>query len=311
VGRDGSTIAFSAGDAPAASLRVARTADADTALFAPSTTHDSATLALTHDGGRVLVSVAGRLSLRDTATGATLAMIDDTHLGNLHGFHPEFSPDDSSVVLTLSAQGDSDWSVSTGAIGVVPYNKDISGAGAFGQAEILVGTGTEFNFYPTWSPDGQWIAFATAPVGALQSSYIQNNARLRIVNRATKAVFELANATYKAGRTSTWPKFAPVAQMDGLMFLTFNSKNDYGFVRPNNAGGFPQMWMTSIDPKKLVAGGGDASTTPVWLPFQDPTKHSYLGCWSERVGCRLVGTQSIGCGDHEICSNGACAMVSP
>ena len=197
------------------------------------------------------------------------------------------------------------------AIGVLPYN-----GGQFGPVQVLVPTGDEFNFYPTWSPDGHWIAFATAPVGAGQTSYDQVNARLRLVDVATKAVYELANATTKAGRTSSWPKFAPVAQSGGLMFLTFNSKNDYGFFLPNNAAGAPQVWITAIDPTKLPTKlgqtGVDASTPPVWLPFQDVTQRNYLGIWSDREGCRVDGEgQSIGCGANEICSNGACAMVAP
>jgi dipeptidyl aminopeptidase/acylaminoacyl peptidase len=224
-----------------------------------------------------------------------------------HGFHPEWSPDDQSIALTLSAEGDSDWAVRTGSIGVLPYN-----GGQFGPAQVLVPTGTEFNFYPTWSPDGRFIAFSTAPVAMNQTSYDQTNARLRLVDVATKAVYELANATTKPGRTASWPKFAPVAQAGGLMFLTFNSKNDYGFFLPSNAAGAPQLWLTAIDTTKLGVAGVDASTPPVWLPFQSVTERNYLGTWAERVDCRVDGAgQSIGCGAQEICSSGACAMVTP
>jgi len=312
VSRGGQTIAFTDGDQATGSLRVDATSNPDVALFQPATTHDSGTLALNHDGTRVLVSVAGRLILRDAATGTTITEVANSLTGSIggmaqHGFHPEWSPDDQSIALTLSAEGDSDWSVKTGSIGVMPYNN-----GQFGQAQVLVPTGTEFNFYPTWSPDGRYIAFSTAPVGVNQTSYDQTNARLRLVEVATKTVFELTNATTKPGRTASWPKFAPVAQAGGLMFLSFNSKNDYGFFLPNDAAGAPQLWLTVIDPAKLAQAGADPSTPPVWLPFQTVTERNYLGTWSERVDCRLDGAgQSIGCGPQQICSNGACAMVAP
>jgi hypothetical protein len=307
VSRDGSTIAFTAGDNPATGvLRIAPTSDPSKAFFPSSAMHDSATLALNHDGSRVLVSVGGQLVLRDTATNAMLGEVAGALLGpSQHGYFPEWSPDDTSIVITLSAQGVSDWSVSTGAIAVLPYNN-----GAFGPVEEIVPTGTEFNFYPTWSPDGHWIAFSTAPVGPQQTSYIQTNARLRLANRDTHEIFELTNATSKAGRTSSGPKFAPFPQAGGLMFLTFHSQNDYGFFLPNNAGGSPQLWITAIDPR-LAQAGGDPSSAPVWLPFQSVKERNYMGCWSERVGCRLdAGGQSIGCGAQEVCSNGACAMVA-
>ncbi|HEX4406403.1 MAG TPA: hypothetical protein VH560_16305, partial [Polyangia bacterium] len=161
VSRDGSTIAFDQGDTGTAVLRVATTADAETALFAPAATHDSGTPALNHDGTRVLVAYSGRLLLRDAHTGRQLFEVNETQLGTTqHAFHPEWSPDDQTIAVTLSSAGDSDWAVRTGAIATLPYN-----GGQFGPEQILVPTGTDFNFYPTWSPDGRYIAFATAPMG--------------------------------------------------------------------------------------------------------------------------------------------------
>ena len=313
VSGDGSTIAFDQGDTGTAVLRIASTADADTPLFTPATMHDSGTPALNHDGTRVLVAFSGRLLLRDAHTGKQLFEVNETQLGiTQHAFHPEWSPDDATIAVTLSAEGDSDWAVRTGAIATLPYN-----GGQFGPVQILVPTGAEFNFYPTWSPDGRYIAFATAPVGAATqmppvTSYDQPNARLRLVEVATKTVTELANATWKAASTSTWPKFAPAAQ-GNLMFLTFNSKIDYGFFLPNNAASVaqPQLWITAIDASKVSEAGVDPSSPPVWLPFQDVTKRNYLGAWTASVGCRVEGGQSIGCGASQICDAGACAMVAP
>ncbi|HVR03168.1 MAG TPA: hypothetical protein VMT47_13615 [Polyangia bacterium] len=307
VSRDGSTIAFEQGDTAVGVLRVAATAEVNTPLFPPAASHDCGTQALNHDGSRVLVSYSGRLFLRDTATGRTLFEVNETQLGlTQHAFHPEWSPDDMSIAVTVSAQGDADWSVRTGDIGVLPYND-----GQFGPVETLVPTGTEFNFYPTWSPDGHWIAFATAPVGPMQTSYQQVHARLRLVNRDTRVVSELVAASGAAGSTSTWPKFAPFTQPGGLMFLTFNSKMDYGFFLPSNAGGLAQLWMTVLDVSKLAQTGADASRPPVWLPFQDVAEHSYLGWWAESIGCDPGVASASACGDQQVCDSGACAMVKP
>jgi Tol biopolymer transport system component len=313
--RDGATIAFEQGDTGKGVLWVVSTAKPDTPLFTPSTTHDSGTQALNHDGTRVLVSFTGMLILRDARTGMKLGQVDETQLGRTqHAFHPEWSPDDQSIAVTVSAQGDSDWATRTGAIGVLPYND-----GQFGPVDIIVPTGTtvgsDFNFYPTWSPDGHFIAFATGKVGAAtatppQTSYDQSTARLRLVDVNTKVVVELAAASGKPGSTTTWPKFAPFAQAGGLMFLTFNAKLDYGFFLPNNAGGAPQLWMTAIDASKPLQVGADPSRAPVWLPFQDVGQRNYSTAWAQTIGCRVDNGTSVGCGDSQVCNAGACAMVA-
>jgi hypothetical protein len=312
VSRDGSTIAFEQGDTGKGVLWIAPTAAVDAPLFPPGTTHDSGTQALSHDGTKVLVSYSGRLFLRDAKTNAKLFEVDETQLGlTQHAFHPEWSPDDQKIAVTVSANGDSDWAVRTGAIGVLPYN-----GGKFGDVEILVPTGTapgsDFNFYPTWSPDGHFIAFSTGKVGMQmqippETSYNQQTARLRLVNVDTKVVVELAAATSAVNRMTSWPKFAPFAQPGGLMFLTFNAKLDFGFLLPDNAGGNPQLWMAAIDASQPLQVGVDPSRAPVWLPFQATKDQNYSTSWAEAVGC----SKSADCGASQICNAGACAMVAP
>jgi len=143
-------------------------------------------------------------------------------------------------------------------------------------------------------------------------SYNQAKARLRLVSRTGGTMYELGNATQGAGHTSTWPKFAPFVQAAGnIMFLTFNSKIDYGFLLVNSiraAGGLPQLWMSAIDLRKLPSG--DPSLPPVWLPFQDVAQQNHLGFWTEQVGCRVqTDGSSVGCGDGEYCNGGHCVTA--
>jgi hypothetical protein len=309
VSRDGSTIAFEQGDTGKGVLWVASTASVEAPLFPPGTMHDSGTQALSHDGTRVLVSYSGRLYLKDARTNAELFEVNETQLGlTQHAFHPEWSPDDQRIAVTVSANGDSDWAVRTGAIGVLPYND-----GKFGAVEILVPTGTtpgsDFNFYPTWSPDGHLNAFSTGKVGTAtqpETSYNQQTARLRLVNVDTKVVVELTAATSTMNRMTSWPKFAPFAQAGGLMFLTFNAKLDYGFLLPSDAGGNPQLWIAAIDASQPLQVGVDPSHAPVWLPFQTVSQQNYATNWAEAVGCAT----SAACGMDEVCNAGACAMVA-
>jgi hypothetical protein len=312
VSRDGSTIAFSEGnDAYSAVLRVARTSDPSTPLFPAASGHDSATIALSPDGSRALVSYDNVLALRSTADGRTLATVDPALLAAggaaLNGYLPEWSPDGQEIALTLSAVPDSEWAVRTGAIGVIPITAD-----TFGAAEVIVPDGADFNFYPSWSPDGKWIVFASAPAGQGLKSYDQALARLRLVARSGGTVYELGRATQGAGHTSSWPKFAPFSQAGGsVFFITFNSKIDYGLMLPNSRAPapVPQLWMAAIDLRRLP---DDPSFAPLWLPFQDVTENNHLGFWTEHVGCRVdANGVSIGCDDGQACIEGACTVIVP
>jgi Tol biopolymer transport system component len=307
VSRNGAVIAFTAGDvADSGFLRATTTADPTRPLFGPSGMHDSATVAASPDGARLLVSFDSRLVLREAATGTVLAEVDPALLGaGQHAYHPEWSPDGGQIAVTLSANPVKDWSVTSGSIAVIPYQ-----GGRFGPARVVAPQDqSDFNFYPTWSPDGRWIAFASAPLGTV--SYDQAQARLRLVASTGGTVYELARATYQPGHTSTWPKFAPHMQANGnVMFVTFNSRIDYGFFLKDNAtGGAPQLWLAALDLRKLPA---DPSSAPVWLPFQEVTQHNHLGFWSTQVGCRTEtdGT-SNGCGEGEACRDGRCEIVVP
>ncbi|HET6282452.1 MAG TPA: hypothetical protein VFH73_15925 [Polyangia bacterium] len=307
VSRDGNVIAFSAGDdADKAHLMVVPTANPEMPRFVPATTHDSAIIALNPDGSRALVSYASRLELRDTRDGSVMGTVAPGFLGaEMQGYHPEWSPDGKEIVLTLSNMRDAEWAVKTGQIAVIPFNN-----GAFGPAQIVAPSGADFHYYPSWSPDGKWIAFASAPAGAGKLSYNQADSRLRLVSRSGGTIYDLVNATQGVGRTSTWPKFAPYMQAGGnIMFITFNSKIDYGFILKDNIthpdGGEPQLWMAALDLRKLSAGDKDPSLAPLWLPFQNVKQRNHLGYWTQEVGCRM----NSDCGESENCEAGYCIRV--
>jgi hypothetical protein len=147
VSRGGATLAYTEGESVQGSLRVVAASDASKALFPTSMSHDSGMMALNHDGSRVLVSLNGKLTLRDAVTGASLGDVPSSFLGGRGGYHPEWSPDDKQIALTLSSDGTTDVAVRSGTIAVLPYND-----GAWGAVEELVPSGTEFNFYPTARP---------------------------------------------------------------------------------------------------------------------------------------------------------------
>jgi len=309
VSRDGSTIAFTARnndsspDQRSGVLVVRTTASPETPFLEPppDATYNSSMMALTSDGKSVLVAYDEKLALLSTdndpaaayAPGQVIASVSRAQLGGKVAYFPEFAPEDDAVVVTLSDEPDTAIAVRSGDIVVLDFDKL---NGTFGEPKLVVaGTRSEFHFYPTWSPDGAYIAFASAPreldeQGLQRKSYDQKQARLRLVARSGGQVFELEQATQSVGSWSSFPKFAPFSaeEQGGLMFLTFNSKIDYGLLlrnsaMPSDAARLPQLWMSAIDVAKLPA---DPSSPPIWLPFQDATQPSHLGFWTRDVKCR-------------------------
>jgi hypothetical protein len=306
VSRDGSVIAFTS-DAAAGYLQVSDAADPTHKRIASEGARNSSMLALNRDGSRVLTAFDGRLTLRDTESDSVLAEADESLFGEGRtAYFPEFSADDREIAVTVSDAPDSFWSVITGEIAILPIAGD-----EFGEPRVIASTPDEVHFYPSWSPNGEWVLFASAPIFSL--SYDQPNARLRVVHRDGGPIYDLLNATQGVGNTSTLPKFAPFIQADGSMVFTFNSKVDYGFLLDNSAQPLPelrlpQLWLSFFDPER-IDDEEDPSSPPVWLPFQSIDQRNHLGLWTERVSCGEGNEQVSVCGPDELCIDNSCRVL--
>ena len=332
VSRDGSKVAveFGGGDGYAGMVDGA---NGQSYLIQPDTgqTNPWNFASFSPDGAQMVTNWAGRLQLRDGNTGQLIMSIPQSMYGAKEAVMPEWSPDGQSIAFVgIPAEGyigkdmstffplpAGDWILGNGgSIMVMPYN-----GGAFGPAREVVPSIPmgEYNFYPTWSPDSQWIAFATgtwpgsSPTAAANGvdttgkcmSYDQDTARLRMVAAAGGVPIELTQATHAENRTVTWPKFAPFVQGGGkLVFLTFSTKFAYGFVVPDQAR--PQIWMAGIDLGQ-AASGGDPSFPPFWLPFQDPSQNNHETIWTTDVACITPED----CPDEFACEGGTCVPIIP
>jgi hypothetical protein len=215
-----------------------------------------------------------------------------------------------------------DWFLGdAGDIAVLPYN-----GGDFGPAVTIVPstTGSEYHFYPSFSPDSGWILFNSAAYPGCASdsaedktgldlklvhcvSYDQTAARLRLVlAKPNQTPIELTQATHQVNKTTAWPKFAPF-QQGNLAFFTFSAKFDYGFlikqaeIKASEGSYRPQIWMSGIDLGK-AALGRDPSYPPFWLPFQDAANNNHEVLWTQELACIRPGD----CGSEFDCTGGVC-----
>jgi Tol biopolymer transport system component len=109
----------------------------------------------TPDANKLVTVYHGVLSLRTSAGGAIIAGIPST--GGSVATHPELSPDGTRLANVETTQNIYDFQVMDGTIVTRTFDQATD---TFGPITPLVPNAPNAsNYYPSWSPDGQWIAF--------------------------------------------------------------------------------------------------------------------------------------------------------
>jgi hypothetical protein len=255
--------------------------------------------------------------IRDARTGESVVRYptgSGAFGGGALAIHPEWSPDGEHIVVAMVPPDDPQiWTskASKTSIAVLDIaDKQIVGA----RTVVQYVDGGPANYYPSWSPDGQWIVFASGIIDATRVNSLSNwNSVLRLV-RATGGPYTcpsadcvelelgtqygLADAMANAGKHSTWPKFTPftVGQEGNIMFVSFTSGINYGFLTSS----ISQLWMFAVDVSKV--GTADPSYAPFWLPYQAFDGGSLTPYWTEQLPCRADPEGGCkGCVDGEEC----------
>ena len=229
----------------------------------------------TPDGKQFLAVQNGVLTVLDYQTQAALATM--AAAGPVS--HPDLSPDGTRLVY-VREPGGNDWSFAGGSLFVRSFDPTTE---AFGPEQQLVADGAN-NYYPSWSPDGQWILFNKDTGNA--SSYNNADAELFVIKSdGTQPAMPLAIMNKAAGLTDSWGRWAPFAQTIGssseqMYWITVSSKRDFG-VRLVGANK-PQVWMAPFFPDRAAANQ-DPSDVAFRLPFQAIESNNHIAQWTEQV----------------------------
>ena len=230
--------------------------------------------------GRYLLGVnEGRAKLYSLLDGDELRELDIA--GRVS--HPDWAPDGESVVMvryTSEFGTDHDLSFQDGEI--IQLSWDGSN---FGAPEVLVPRETDRNnYYPAYSPDGDYIVFNRAeprtwviPNGSTlennTSSYAHPAAELWLMTREGEHLTRLDAANGSGDLQNSYPKWGPLPD-DDVLWLAFSSKRSYAI----DPGTKPQVWVSAIDPAKIL-DGEDPSSPAFWLPAQNPDTDNHASIW--------------------------------
>jgi hypothetical protein len=187
---------------------------------------------------------------------------------------PDWSPDGKSVVFVIP-QKTATWNGSTTSnlndddhiFGGNLYTMPYMGNGQFGPPKSFLMSNGENNYYPSYSPDGQFVVFdraphdtsvatidgcnGTAPQRACPNDSFSNPAaRLMLVSSAGGTPIDLENANGSTAASpvtlsNSWPRWSPFLQQykgNLLLWVAFSSTRDYGVRVRNHKPGMYQCY---------------------------------------------------------------------
>ena len=302
LSRDGTRVAFTflnlLGAGTGTTMSLGSVDATNPAVQQATANTTAATSSFSPDGKQIVTAYDGKLSIRDAVTGALVTDITTTGTA----MFPDWSPDGSTIVFVRSATPCTAGQPNFGQSSIYAYGGSLvsvtSSGGTWGGEKVLLQAATgENNYYPSFSPDGKWIAFTRALTSTKSSwsiansactgqdgsglSYDNPSATVWIMPAGGGGATALTQANGAAMKTNSWPKWGPKADGD-FLWLSFSSTREYGNVLPA-AMAHHQIWITAI-PRTVDVSNGDPSTPAVWFPFQDTATKNHIGVWSVKVG---------------------------
>jgi WD40-like Beta Propeller Repeat len=211
------------------------------------------------------------------------------------GTQPDFSADGTKIVFvqpssfTFPSYNRLD---DNHFIGGSLFTMSYSG-GVFGTPVSLLASAGENNYYPAFSPDGNFVIFnrvvmqpgggACTTVLCPNDAFSNPNARVMLMPAGGGAPVDLTAINGVGAITNSWPRFAPNAQTykgDQIAWVTFSSTRDYGDTVRNSVmvGGMPQTNCYPPESPENISMNKNATTSPtchqpqLWMAAIDLTK---------------------------------------
>jgi hypothetical protein len=237
------------------------------------------------DGTKLLTTSHGVLTLRDPSTGMALGTVPTPG----YATHPDWSPMGDKIVYVIADNpSGNDWHFTGGHLFVQPVDQTTYTFGA--ATELVPAMGTTNVYYPTFSPDGNWILFNESQQTGVPSdgdAYSDPSAQIFVVpTDGSLPPALVATANLGPNLTNSWVRWAPFEETTGgetpqpFYWFTFSSFRQFGVRLPG--GTRPQIWMAPFFPDRAAAGM-DPSLPAFWLPFQDINTNNHIAQWTTTV----------------------------
>ena len=226
----------------------------------------------------------GVLNLVDAATNTFVNKVPT----GAAAMYPSFSTSGKKLVYARAKKYNAPLSVLESGLFTIDFN-----AGQWGtEASLLPSVGGQNNYYPSFSPDDQWVLFTRSKCDAgegdgLCDTYDDPSSRAFVVPAAGGAAVDLARANGTGKLDNSWARWSPFKgtyKGGDVLWLTFSSVRDYGLrvVKPAQGEHVRQLWLVGFDTAR-ARSGLDPSFAPVWLPFQDVLASNHIAQWTTKV----------------------------
>lgn len=263
-----------------------------------------------NDSTRLVANLRGGLFFVDPATGAQVAPRGGRLPAN-NAVQPNWSPDGRAIAFVANYQGPGPTAFESSDLASLAVTApDTVGASSVllrGSSLRTQPEGGDAIAYPSWSPDGRWLAFQHGPFSESDREVSGSSTRSRVpgavylISPSGGTPLRMTNATFDGvDHDAYFPNFSPFVQ-GGFYWVLYFSRRDYGnAVAGTRGSGRRQLWVSAVTTSPRA--GVDPSSVPYWLPGQDVRSDNVSGFWAPQP-CRPRGES---CQVSSECCAGTC-----